>query len=468
MIASVFTRSLTARLAVLFGLVSAAAMALAALLIDRALTAEFVRRDLTELRGKAALALHLVDEFGAARLAGAERHRLEDLVAGHPRLRVAIFTEAVGPTLVGNGDASEDARRVAMDALQVRSRAAEGVVVNETPDGAWRYVVAWNDGDPRAVALAEVATAELHAMHAAIRRTLALAAGLALALAVAGGLLVARRGLAPLERISDAARAVSAQRLSTRLPTSNLPYEVVPLAESFNAMLARLEDAFTRMADFSADLAHELRTPVQNLILQNSVAQQQLRAPHEYQELLESNLEELRRLARMTEQMLFIARAEHDRHALRREALDLGDEARSVVEFYALQADERGMRIEVEGRAPGRWDRDLVRRAIGNLLSNAIRYGAESSTIQVRVLGHAGAGQVDVQNEGPGITLEHQPRVFDRFFRTDAARSASERGAGLGLAIVATIARLHGGSVSLVSSPAGPTRFTLLLPHASE
>jgi two-component system, OmpR family, heavy metal sensor histidine kinase CusS len=466
MIGSALRTSLAARLVAFFAALSFVTFGAAAVWIDRVLTEEFVKRDTLELEGKAELALRLLDEFGLQRLQGTERHRLDDLVAGHPRLHVS-FVGANGPVLQIGAPAST------AELLTYANNAARGGgpmarLSAETPDRAWRYlVIAAPSVGPLQATKVVVASnaAEFAAMHAAIRRTLALAIAAAFLMFCAGGYAIARRGLRPVEAMAVTATAVSAERLGVRLATAAVPTELMPLATSFNAMLERLEDSFAKLAAFSADLAHELRTPLGNLILQNSVALERARAPREYQDVLESNLEELRRLARMTEQMLFLARSEHGLQAMQRQVLDLAAEVRSVAEFYEVVAEDRGMRIEVAGAAQASGDRDLLRQAIGNLLANAVRYGASGSTIRIGVAERSDTRRVvEVINEGPGIPAEHQGRVFERFYRADPARADSARGAGLGLAIVASIAKLHGGAAVVESRPQGPTTFRLILP----
>lgn len=288
---------------------------------------------------------------------------------------------------------------------------------------------------------------------------------------LSGGLLVAllgfgvaRQGLRPVRRMADTAYRISADRLSARLEARQVPRELEQLATAFNAMLARLEDSFTRLAAFSSDLAHELRTPVHNLMGQTQVALSRPRSVEEYRGVLESNLEECERLSRMIADMLFLAKADHAQLALKAEAVDLRAELDKVVEFYQAHAEERGLRVVCEGTGSVLADRALVRRAIGNL-SNALKHTPEGGEIRARLSAESGALTLVVSNPGPGIPAPHLARVFDRFYRIDSARGSAEEGSGLGLAIVKSIMELHGGSVRVSSEPGQLTSFTLVFPQ---
>lgn len=275
---------------------------------------------------------------------------------------------------------------------------------------------------------------------------------------------ITRRTLRPLGAMTSAIRRVDAQRLDRRMALEPFPRELEPLAREFDAMQLRLHDSFDRLSRFSADLAHELRTPVTNLIGEAEVALSRPRGAGEYREVLESSLEELARLTRIIDSLLFIARADASQAIVQSESLDLRAEAESVAEFYDLVAAEKSLRIEVEGEGRVDADRTLVRRAIGNLLSNAIRYSGESGTIRVSVEPAGEVTRVRVIDRGPGIAPSHLARVFDRFYRADDARSRYPSGSGLGLSIVRSIMGLHSGSVTIESTEGAGTIATLVFP----
>jgi two-component system heavy metal sensor histidine kinase CusS len=278
------------------------------------------------------------------------------------------------------------------------------------------------------------------------------------------GYLIARQGLAPLHRFAAMAGRITASRLGERLDTSELPQEVRELASSFNHMLERLQDSFRRIEQSSSDLAHEMRTPINTLLGQTQVALSRARSPAEYREVLASNAEEYERLSRMIQDMLFIARADEPHAVLDVEDVELRDEARRVAEFYEPMLDEKRIRLQCHGTGTARADRTLVGRALGNLLSNAVRHSPPGGRIDIDIGTDPVAPDcisLSVVNQGPAIAPEDMPRIFDRFYR--AGTGARTEGTGLGLAIVKTIAQLHGGSVG-ATSELGQTRFVLRLP----
>ena len=291
--------------------------------------------------------------------------------------------------------------------------------------------------------------------------------------ALATGLLgwfAASRGLAPLKDMRARAAAVTAQTLDHRLPTDAVPAELADLADTLNDMLARLEEAFRRLSDFSSDIAHELRTPVSNLMTQTQVSLSRERDAASYREILESNAEEFERLARMIADMLFLAKADNAlataQPLLRREPINLAEAVGDLFDFYEALAEERGVSLQLQGQAHTTGDRLMLRRALSNLLSNALRYTPAGGTVQVSLAQQSGMAVLSVQNPGETISPEHLPHLFDRFYRADPARhSASGEGTGLGLAITQAIVRSHQGSIQVTSADT-VTCITLHLPSA--
>jgi two-component system heavy metal sensor histidine kinase CusS len=290
-------------------------------------------------------------------------------------------------------------------------------------------------------------------------------------------LLLIRAGLRPLRRIALEAASVTVNRLQTRLDAASAPLELQELVTAINGMLDRIEDGFQRLSQFSADVAHDLRTPISNLLGQTQVTLNKPRTPEEYQSLLASNVEEFERLSRMVENMLFLARADNAQVALRKERFDVRDELARVAEYFQGMVEEGGVSILIGGdyndadASSGKVelvaDPSLLRRALHNLLANAIRYTPRGGSIRLDVLQRGGEVAVSVSNPGPGIEPEHLPHLFDRFYRADPARSDSAFSAGLGLAIVQSIARLHGGRVEVESRPKEVTIFRLVFPAAA-
>ena len=273
------------------------------------------------------------------------------------------------------------------------------------------------------------------------------------------------QGHAPLRELSATMSDIQADRLHVRLDPNTVPRELQNLVCSFNHMIGRLEDSFVRLSYFSADIAHELRTPLTNLITQTQVGLGKSRSLEEYRELLYSNLEEQERLTKMVNDMLWLAQSEHGLLKPVREPLDLAQEVLELFDFFEALADEKHIELTLEGKAPIiQGDRAMLRRALSNLLSNALRHTPAGARVLLR-LDSSGEGRalLSVQNPGPEIPAEHLPRIFDRFYRVDPSRQRQSEGAGLGLAIVKSIAEAHEGDIN-VTSERDITRFTISLP----
>lgn len=279
--------------------------------------------------------------------------------------------------------------------------------------------------------------------------------------------LLVRRALRPLRSMANDAATISAHSLHTRLSAGNAPAELHALSGALNEMLDRLEGGFARVWQFTVDLAHDLRTPIGNLRGTNEVALTRARTSAEYQALLASNIEECDRVSRTIESVLFLARADNPQFALQRVPLDTGTELERIVDYFEGIASEAGITIRIQGSASISADRELFRRAVGNLLSNALRYTPMGQTITLLTEHMNGAVTVAVENPGVGIPQEHLEKLFDRFYRVDRSRSDSANSTGLGLSIVKSIMELHGGQVTVESHPQGITRFVLWFPNTN-
>ncbi len=278
------------------------------------------------------------------------------------------------------------------------------------------------------------------------------------------GAWAARSGLRPLRRMSAVARGVSAQSLNARLPEENMPPELAELAHSFNAMLGRLDDSFQRLSAFSADIAHELRTPLSNLLTHTQVTLTRPRPIEDYREALHSNLEELQWMAQLVNDMLYLAKADHGLLTPKREPLELAAEADVLLEFFAPLAEDAKVALSREGSARMEGDRSMLRRALSNLLDNALRFTPAEGVVRVRIVDQVKALSLTVENSGDGIDEALLPRLFDRFYRADPARQeGSSEHAGLGLAITQSIISAHGGQIRCESENGG-TRFVIELP----
>jgi two-component system heavy metal sensor histidine kinase CusS len=263
-----------------------------------------------------------------------------------------------------------------------------------------------------------------------------------------------------LQRLSAEARALRPKTLSQRLQVERLPVELEGLTVAFNGALGRLEDAYTQLEGFNADVAHELRTPLANLIGGTQVALSRPRSAAEFRETLQSNLEELERLRSIVNDMLFLARADQGEAATGLAAADVAHEVAVTIEFFEPLLDETGATVAIEGelRAQATMNIALFRRALSNLLQNAIEHSGAGGRLVVTITQRAGATWIAVTNPGTPIGDVHLPRLFDRFYRVDSARhDAGElHGHGLGLAIVKAVATMHGGS-TLATSGDGVT-----------
>jgi two-component system heavy metal sensor histidine kinase CusS len=298
---------------------------------------------------------------------------------------------------------------------------------------------------------------------ASFRRTLWLMVISGIVAMSAMGWMAARQGHAPLREIVDRMRLVSSSEGAEAIPPETVPRELGDLAASFNEMLRRVDESFKRLSNFNADIAHELRTPITNLMTQTQVSLSRARTVEEYREILYSNMEEYERMAQMVGDMLFLAQQDNGGSKRDSTDVDLAEEVRSLFDYYEGWAEERRISLSLGGDAHVMGDRLLLQRALGNLLSNAIRYTPEGGTVRVTLRAAHGAVTVGVENPGTPIPSEDLPKVFDRFFRVDPSRQRRGEGAGLGLAIVKSIVAVHGGTIEAASDERS-TRFIIRLP----
>jgi two-component system, OmpR family, heavy metal sensor histidine kinase CusS len=278
------------------------------------------------------------------------------------------------------------------------------------------------------------------------------------------GTYVARRGIRPIQEISAAAHRITANALAERVGSTAWPRELASLAIEFDAMLQRLEDSFQHLSQFSADIAHELRTPINNLMGEAEVALRRERTSEEYARVIASSLEEYHRLAELIDSLLFLARAENADLSLHKSWFRVADELEQLLSYHELQATESGVKLSSSGDATVFADSTLFRRAISNILSNALKHTPSGGNVSVEVYTHVDTVKLLIRDDGPGIPAEHLPRLFDRFYRVDASRTTTVAGIGLGLAIVKTIVGLHDGSVTIESEPGKGTLVTLVFP----
>ena len=297
-----------------------------------------------------------------------------------------------------------------------------------------------------------------------------LAGPLALALALGGGYLLARRALAPVDRMAAEADQITATRLDRRLEMPNPDDELGRLGATLNGMIARLERSFEETRRFTADAAHELRTP---LAVMRNVAEVALRSPRDpehYRRVLGDVLEEVERMTRLAEQLLFLCREDAGLVPLVMKAVRLDDLARESSEHMAVVAGSKGLALESDGltSCAVRGDADQLRRLLFNLLDNAIKFTPAGGTIRVGMERADGHACLTVADTGVGIPAEHLPHVFERFYRVDPARGQEAEGTGLGLAICRSIAEAHGGHLRIESAVGQGTQVTLVMPVGAE
>jgi two-component system, OmpR family, heavy metal sensor histidine kinase CusS len=277
-------------------------------------------------------------------------------------------------------------------------------------------------------------------------------------------IIVTRRGLRPLRKMTDSLGRIGPDQLKERIGSTGWPRELQPLAIAFDEMLKRLDDSFTRLSQFSADLAHELRTPIANMLGEAQVALTRDRTAPEYRETIESTVAECERLSRIVDNLLFVARVDAAREPIACKRFDARAAVEKIAAFYQTVADDHHVTISCTGDGQIYADPDLFERAVGNLLDNALRFTAEHGFIRVGLVRHKSDFEVAVSDNGSGIAAEHLPRVFDRFYRAESSRGSD--GAGLGLALVKSIVDLHGGSATIQSELNHGTTVVLRFPAA--
>jgi heavy metal sensor kinase len=288
-------------------------------------------------------------------------------------------------------------------------------------------------------------------------------------LALVGGYLLAGRVLVPVGAMADTARKITAESLGERLPVENPEDEFGRLARVFNDTLSRLHDSFERLRRFTADASHELRTPLTAIRSVGEVALQGPRDPAAYRDVIGSMLEEVDRLTRLVESLLTLTRAESGRIQPTREVVDLGELAASVADHLRVLAEEKDqhLAVEIRSRVRAEGDSAILRQGLINLLDNAIKYTPAQGSIEVRV-GEISAGEVavEVKDTGPGIAAADRDRIFERFYRVDAARSRESGGLGLGLAIARWAVEANGGRIEVESEEGKGSLFRMVFSRA--
>lgn len=296
----------------------------------------------------------------------------------------------------------------------------------------------------------------------------ALAAPLAVLAAALSGYFISGRALAPMGRMADRARAISADHLSERLPVENTHDEMGQLASVFNDTFARLEQSFARLKQFTADVSHELRTPLTAIRSVGEVGLREAKGVQDYQEIVGSMLEEADRLSQVVETLLTLSRWESGRVRPRADEVDLRALAQDVASQLSVLAEEREIAIDVaiDHPLPVTTDAVMARHAVSNVLDNAIKYTREGGRIRIWSESSPDGHRLIIDDEGPGIPEDQRQRVLERFYRIDGTHSGRLGGVGLGLAIVQWALTANGGHVRIGDSAAGGARVELNWPSA--
>jgi two-component system heavy metal sensor histidine kinase CusS len=456
--------SLTARLSLLFAGSIALALLVAGMLFGRAVEGQFQKRQIVELDGKMeAIRDTLGNSESYESIAVLQPQLHNTIMAGHPHSAITIVGSD-GTVLLSMGQ-PKVVRHLIEGAGRDISQSVTWSVDNDTYRiVSERVALAVPGSHPAVVAISLDITNDQEFI-SAFRQFLWFGIGLgSLAMGLLGWMAV-RRGLSPLRNVSAMLGNVSTSQLDKPIPMGGIPRDLQDLISAFNKMLARLDDSFRRLSEFSSDIAHELRTPINNMMLQTQVALSRKRDSEEYYATLQSDLEELRRLSRMIEDMLFLANADNCLVVPKLEVTDLREEVAKLLDFFEIVASERQVSLVQSGAAPTVLaDRLMIQRALSNLLSNALRFTPEGTPIEVGIQKSEGLASVTVANSGPEIPAEHLPKIFRRLYRIDASRREGDTlNVGLGLAITKSIVEIHGGTVSAESAK-GRTCFTIALP----
>ncbi len=453
--------SITARLALLFAAALAVLSLAAGGYLYHALTLDLTRRDEDELHGKIALAVEAVRRIDSFADVSQRDSELAHVVVGHDRLTLYVIGDDERVLFAtGHPRVPASARAALLASMQPRTFATDTHSVRALGSHA-----RLRSGAPVGVFI-ESNTEETDRLLASHLREIVLAVLLSALLGLGAAYGIARSGLRPLREMADTAKRISADQLGERLSVEAAPAELRQLAAAFNAMLQRLQESFARLNEFSSDLAHEMRTPINNLIGHTQVVLSRSRSADDYRAALESNMEEFERLSRMVGDMLFIARADSPQTRVNRRPVDLHAVALKMQQFYEPILAERELALSIAGAGRVEGDPLMVERAVSNLVSNAVRHAATGSEISIRIEDGPPATTLAVSNRGQPIPPEVKDRLFSRFAHADTDGRNGE-GIGLGLAIVQSIMKLHNGAVTVDSDASGETRFVLAFPAPS-
>jgi len=435
------TWSLDRRLSTWLAIQAFAGLTLVSTVVYTATALTLDARQADSLAQKQAVVTHFLDEAQREGDLPSLKHKLDDYFTGHDDLMLELRGQD-GARVYRSTQESADVKHANAVTFSLAS-----------PENLFGSVIAQLSQDTRADddLLRRLAV------------TLAAAALLGSFVVSFGGFLLVRLGHAPVQHLVHQTRDLAADTLGKRLDGSAQPGELQPLVEQFNALLERLGRAYEQMEGFNSDVAHELNTPLSIIITSTELALRKERDPEALRDTLGSNLEDLHRMSGIIKDMLFLSQSERGARARRTHVPSLAAVAFDVADFHEAELSDAALHIEIAGDVAGEFDVPLIKRAISNLLGNATRYAERGSLVRIELaLREAGFAELAVINRGQTIAAEHLPRLFDRFYRADPSRAQADSHHGLGLAIVAMIARMHGGR-PFAQSVEGRTSIGLVL-----
>ncbi|MCX2900477.1 heavy metal sensor histidine kinase [Pseudomonas mandelii] len=451
-----FPHALSLRLALMFALVSALLLGAIGFYLYQSLEREIAWRDDQALLGRLERMQALINDSDSIEQLRSRPKLYENMLGNRDNLLWIVDDR--GQVLIEINPVHMSLPRLP---ATPQAQVADG-------DAAEPVRLAWKDvaqGDRGLTLIAGKLLSEREQMLGAYRFKLWLAMSVGALLAFVLGWWVSQRGLRPVRLLARRAAGIDVQHLHLRLDEFSELRELQVLSHALNQMLARLEDGFAQLSRFSEDLAHEMRTPLSNLMGHTQQTLRHSRSIEDYQNLLVSNQEEYERLARMIDSMLFLARTEQSDAAVTATQIDLHELIEQLCEYFEGVAQERDVALVNQAHDRLVADPGLVRRALANLLANALRYATPDSAVTISSLLLPDRVEITVHNQGPPIAAQHLPRLFERFYRCDPSRNQPDDSGGLGLAIVRSIMQLHGGWVTVASDKSG-TRFSLGFPLA--
>ena len=459
--------SLSMRLGLTVSILGALLVVFLAVLAFFALTHELDKLAKNSLINKMEQVEHSLSLYDDTADVNSKPHSLLDQVMGHDNLNLTIYDlKNLRTPLLKFGPGLSDPRTE----LKAATAAVDKVSYSTNSDGEGRHFLTASKLIPlkngvSVPVLLSMDCANDEALLSAYLRSTVIALPLLLILIGASAWAVVQQGLSPLREFRKVAAMISAQDLNHRLSVVKMPQELSELAHGINFMLHRLDSGIQQLSQFSDDLAHELRSPITNLMGKAQVTLSRERPAEEYKAVLESCTEELGRVTRIVSDMLFLAQVSHPAALVPFEIITLEDEAFKVVDLFSLSAEEKRITLNVTGTGKTIGDRLMIQRAISNLLSNAIRHCPAGQSISIVIENYAKQVSLLVGNPGAGIEPQHLLHLFDRFYRIDTSRSRAEGGTGLGLAIVRSIMSLHQGTADVQSMPGSMTVFRLSFPN---